>query len=292
MLSFLHAELKKVLHSRIYRVLLLLLVAYVCITGVQRVSDLKSYHTIMLDTYSRDENGFLTRDASIYGISLYNCWIGGINGRNFLPTLFYLSLPLLCVLPYGASYFTDKTTGYLRTLCQKKGKTVYFFSKYAATFFSGFSLYLIPLIVNFILVACLVPAYKPDPLDQMYYAVYYGQAFAPLYYTSPLLYAFLYMLLTACFAGLWATVPLMLAFFIKNKYALLFLPYVFILFFTNAMDLISYFRIYLESSPLYFLRGALVRNANNGYIILAWLVPLFLITFSITMLRGKKDDIY
>lgn len=146
--------------------------------------------------------------------------------------------------------------------------------------------------INFAVTACLVPAYVPDPFDSSFYTVSYNQAFSSVFYTYPLLYVLIYITIAAIFAGLWATVPLAITFFVKNKYIILLLPYVFLLFAMNTCDLLFYFRVYIEASPLYFLRAASGRNANNGYVIFLEFFLIFVFTFSITMWRGAKEDVF
>jgi hypothetical protein len=291
-LPLLRIELYKVIRNKVFITVLILLTAYCSFAAFYSVYEKSSLLNLSIATVGRDENGLLKSDVGLYSSTLYNNWIGGIGGYSFLPNLFYLLLPLICVIPYGASYFSDKKSGYQRLLVLKKGKIAYAISKYIATFFSGFTLIIVPLLINLIITACLVPAYIPDPFEVLYYAVTYNQAFSDLFYTHPLLYVSIYIILSAIFAGLWSTVPTALSFFAKNKYIILLLPYVFLLFAMNICDLLFYFRVYIEASPLYFLRAASGRNPNNGYVILIEMMIIFAFTFTVTMCRGAKEDVY
>ena len=116
----------------------------------------------------RAENGYFFEDNSAYAISLYNVWIGSISGDLFFTTIFYFILPLAATLPFSFSLSDESKSGYLRQMTLKKGQMRYYFAKYIVTFTSGFLLAAIPLLINVIITACYIPAYKPDPLEQLY----------------------------------------------------------------------------------------------------------------------------
>lgn len=242
----------------------------------------------------RMENGAFISNNNIAGNSLYNNWLGGRHGFDICATLLYFLMPVLAVLPFSASYGVELRGGYVRNMTTRVSRRTYFFAKYAATFFSGFSLFFLPLLVNFLAVACVYPAYLPDPsfMSAGLYGVEYGGAFSELFFRMPLLYAVIYLLVPSVFAGLWATVPMALAFFVRNKYVALFAPFLVLLFYTNVFDLLFVFRIYMEASPLYFLRGAGTRNTNNFWIMAAWFAGLFAFTFGTVMIKGRRDDVF
>lgn len=88
--------------------------------------------------------------------TLYNHWMGG-EMQSFGAICFFYVLPLLAAIPYGWSYFVEKRSGYTKYLMIKGGKREYFICKYVAVFCSGGLVVLLPLILNFILVAMFVP---------------------------------------------------------------------------------------------------------------------------------------
>lgn len=141
MWSLLRVEIFKVIKNKVFLVFLTMLTLYCVFVAFFHVNESYSYLNLSIDTIGRDESGFLNSDVQLYGTTLYNQWIGGIGGQSFLPTLFYLLLPLICVIPYGASCFMDRHTGYQRVLSLKKGKAAYALSKYIATFFRDLPLF-------------------------------------------------------------------------------------------------------------------------------------------------------
>lgn len=81
----------------------------------------------------------------------------------------------------------------------KKGQMRYYFAKYIVTFTSGFLLAAIPLLINVIITACYIPAYKPDPLEQLYSGQYYGQYLANIFYSEPFAFMIIFILIPGLF---------------------------------------------------------------------------------------------
>ena len=279
-------------HKTSYRLILFVMGVFALFAASLYVTEYNSFG--ILDQYSRLENGMFASNPSLAGVTVYNSWLGGRLGYDICATIFYLMLPVVSVLPFSASFLAESKTGYSRSVVTRVSKYKYCLAKYLITFFSGFSVIFLPLLVNFLSVACFIPAYVPDPSYPAFglYGVNYGGAFTDLFYKYPLVYSFVYMLIPAVFAGLWATVPMTLSLFVRNKYIVLFFPYIGVLFYTNVFELLFVYRIYIEASPLYFLRGAIVRNTNNVWFILGWFCFLFVLTFIPFMLVGGKKDVY
>lgn len=294
MLRALRHEWRVLSKSNVYRALLFLLIILAFFAAALRIIVYFEYKSLAATWLMVDDSGFFTSNTNVAGDTLYNNWLGGRNGYDICATLLYFLLPVLVVLPFSASYGAELRGGYVRNMTTRISRRTYFLAKYTATFFSGFSLFFLPLLVNFLAVACVYPAYLPDPsfMSAGLYGVEYGGAFSELFFHTPLLYAVIYLLVPSVFAGLWATVPMALAFFVRNKYVALFAPFLVLLFYTNVFELLFVFRVYMEASPLYFLRGAIVRNTNNFWIMAAWFAGLFAFTFGTVMIKGRRDDVF
>lgn len=157
----------------------------------------------------------------------------------FLPQ--YFILPLAATLPFSFSLSDESKSGYLRQMTLKKGQMRYYFAKYIVTFTSGFLLAAIPLLINVIITACYIPAYKPDPLEQLYSGQYYGQYLANIFYSEPFAFMIIFILIPGLFCGLWADLSMCLSFFIKNKFFVVIIPYLF-LFFEKAFFDSAFFK--------------------------------------------------
>lgn len=77
---------------------------------------------------------------------------------------FSLILPLLVVIPGAWSFCSDWQSGYFNLIISKCGKRRYIFSKYTATFVSGFLLSAIFCIMSVLLAISIYPTYAPYTL--------------------------------------------------------------------------------------------------------------------------------
>lgn len=224
------------------------------------------------------------------GSSLFNHWIGGeFSSLGF--TLFFTLLPIIAVLPYGWSYFTENKAGYVKSVVIRSGKWQYFLTKYIGVFTAGGLVVLIPLIVNLLIVASFIPAITPTKLYPLSYAVIHGSLWSDLFYTYPLVYVVLYMILNFIFAGLFATMSLTISLFIKNRIAILLIPF-FIIFVLHYCRRFMAYIFYHEISPLNYLHATNLENPTNVWIVLVQGLLLFGLTFGLTMKLGVKREIY
>lgn len=175
MSSILKIEFEKLRKTKSFWAIMLFLVFITSTVAITRSLEVGGSIGGINPAEPRAENGYFFEDNSAYAISLYNVWIGSISGDLFFTTIFYFILPLAATLPFSFSLSDESKSGYLRQMTLKKGQMRYYFAKYIVTFTSGFLLAAIPLLINVIITACYIPAYKPDPLEQLYSGQYYGQ---------------------------------------------------------------------------------------------------------------------
>lgn len=175
MSSILKIEFEKLRKTKSFWAIMLFLVFITSTVAITRSLEVGGSVGGINPAEPRAENGYFFEDNSAYAISLYNVWIGSISGDLFFTTIFYFILPLAATLPFSFSLSDESKSGYLRQMTLKKGQMRYYFAKYIVTFTSGFLLAAIPLLINVIITACYIPAYKPDPLEQLYSGQYYQQ---------------------------------------------------------------------------------------------------------------------
>ncbi|UOQ83740.1 hypothetical protein [Gracilibacillus salinarum] len=247
----------------------------------------------MIDTYYQT-NTALSMNAQgnplPYNRTLYKYWIGGeTSSLGF--TLFFTLFPLIAVLPYGWSHVTESKNGYVKMIVTRSNKWHYYVTKFIATFTAGGTVILLPLILNFIVVASFVPAISPTQLNPYIYGVENGAIWSNLFYTHPLIYTMLYLLLDFIFAGLFATMSLAISFFIKNRIAIILIPF-FLLFILHYSRTFLQYKFYKEISPLNYLHAIAIENPASTIIILIEGMVLFVLTFGITMRLGVKREIF
>jgi len=164
--------------------------------------------------------------------------------------------------------------------------------KYVSTFLSGALTVLLPMLFSFLLASCLVPAYRPDINFALYYQVSATKLLGNLYYAHPLCTAFLNMLMIGIFAGAWATIPLALSFFEKNKFVVLFAPYLVLLYIIASLQKASVYRSFTEISVLNYI-WMTSSSSNQSIVVYAIMMALLiLLPLAIVLERGKNADVY
>jgi hypothetical protein len=221
--------------------------------------------------------------------TLYNNWMG-VRRSSIGAICFFYLLPLLAAFPYGWGYLSEKKNGYVKSLISKCGKKTYYGSKYIATFVAGGVVIFVPLLINFVMVACFIPAYLPNIHYFPYYGIMQGDIWGNLFYSVPLLYVILYTVLDFIFAGLFACMSLACSMFIENRIAVLLTPYFLVLLLHYARSL-NYYRFYYEISPLNFLGAQPTENTSSWIIILLEGCIFFFITLGMVAVAGRKKEL-
>lgn len=218
---------------------------------------------------------------------LFNHWIGG-ESTSLGYLLFFTLFPLLAIFPYGWSQCQEKKAAYTKMVIIRSGKQKYYLAKYLATFLSGMVTVAFPLAANLILTACFVPAVKPSMIYFIYYGVSHATMWSELFYDHPLIYVFLYLLIDCLFAGLFAVCGMACSMLLKNRIAVVILPYLCVLCLHYGRTLLHY-RVYTEISPINFLHATCVENPVSGVVVLLEGVLLTLFSLSVLKVGGKNE---
>lgn len=221
--------------------------------------------------------------------ALYNnCLVTGFD--QSMTALFYTLLPLLVCLVYGWSYFGERKSGYvMNVMTRTHKKSQYFLAKYIAVFLSGGAAAVIPLIANFLAVACFIPAYQPDLFYEMYYAMQ-SHFLRDLFYPHPMIFICIIFALDFFFGGLLAAGCVALTFFVKNKFAVILLPFMCLFGVQYLQDNVWFFLSDVYISPMDFLRGY-SGQCVSGTVILIWAVALLVFTLGTVWGKGARDDV-
>lgn len=278
-------ELKKALGNKLFLITLTIGLIIGFVSAYQNIS---SYARAAADNAYRIEVSEVLFNPLYPMFSPYTNWIGG-DYQYPMTSLFYLLLPLMASLAFGWSFCMEKKSGYIKNIVTRTKKIHYFLAKYIAVFLSGGTVIVIPLIVNFLTVACFIPAYHPDIFYSIYYKMDYHYL-SEFFYSSPLLYIIYIMVLDFVFSGLIATVSMALTFFVKNRFAVVLLPFLSLLGIQYLQDtLTNTFQV--SFSLIEFLKGYAMQPVI-GWIILLWIIILFFLTFGITCFKGAKADVF
>ncbi len=282
----LKVELKKAFTNKMF---FICLVVGIVIAMVSVAQNLPSYWAAEEQNLMVAEQGFETNPMHPM-FTPYTNWIG--NDYQFpMTSLFYMLLPLLAGLAYGWSYCTERKSGYAAQMVSRsRKKSQYFLAKYIATFLAGGAAVAIPLVLNFIVICCFIPAYTPDNFYWLYYSMD-AHFLRGLFFNTPLLFVCCIILLDFIFAGLFAAACVALAFFVKNKFAVILLPFLGVFAVQYLQDnVLGTITDFIAISPMDFLRGYAM-NAVLGLPILIWLILLLVFTLGVTWIKGAKDDV-
>ena len=289
MLHTVKLEFKKLFKLKSFWLILLFLIFLTSTVAVTHTSSLCDSINNIFQNSELDTNENFVDDNIAFSFSLYNTWIGSITGDLFFTVIFYYILPLAACLPFSLSLLDEIKSGYLRQMAIKKGQVRYYLAKYIVTFVSGFLLAVIPLVINILITACYLPAYTPDPLDQIYSSQYFGRYLASVFYSKPLLFVVIFTILPGVFCGLWADLVMSLSLFVHNKFAVVIIPYIALFFENSFFEALFSNRTALDLYPFYFLRG---NSDGNIAIVTCIVIALLIITLSTVYLRGRNDDVY
>lgn len=152
-------------------------------------------------------------------------WIGTDYQLAF-NSLYYVLLPILASLPFGASYYQDIRTGYVKNVCIKISRKEYFAAKSIATFLSAQVAVMMPLLFNLILSMGIVPLRVPEKLTFLNASILDRSLFAKIFYTVPLLYCILFILLDGMFAGILSLYSICIAEWVESAFSAIVTPFV------------------------------------------------------------------
>ncbi len=286
MKNTLKIELKKAFQNKLFGVTITIasvIAVFSAIYNIQVIEAEKEYYANAVAQFGSES---VNPNSPLY--SLFNHWICE-DFSSLASTAFFMLFPIFAVLGYGWSLFSEQKSGYIKNVVTRVSKRKYFLSKYIATFLSGGAIVSIPVILNFLLVSMFVPAVKPDIFYNVGWTVGTNSMFSKYFYTQPFVYVFLRILVVFLFSGAVATVSYALAFFIRNRFAVILLPFLGVLALHFGQYLFE--GVSSELSPIYLL-GGYGFNTKMLWAVLLELGIMLIPTFMLALLKGGKDDVF
>lgn len=272
--KLLKIEAKRLVHNRMFLVALGIGIA---------ISLLHFFMLILPASFGLDEYMQIGK-ARVFPGFLFSDWMGA-NGTNIQGFIYFLVLPLLATMAFADSYYTDKKTGFLKNMVTRTGKKRYFLGKYITVFWGAGLVVLLPLVLNFMLTAMVLPALTPEPTASIY-SMTSVSMWVDLFYTHPFLYQLGYAGIIFVYSGILASIALIITFYFEHRFSVLlapFLVYIFLYTFSSMMG-------HVEYSPFHFLQP------NNGalpfYVIAAVAVVSLAVTSVWFVRKGVKSDVY
>ena len=288
---YLRNEVYNIFHSKSFIFVLLVLVVVVIIDSVYAYKDYNINLQQSLNNITVADDGTFDVYPFLQLYTVYNSWIGG-RVNTILTVLFFNTLPIFAVIPYSWSYLSEQKRGYDRVMTMNIGKQKYFLGKYISCFISGFLIVAIPLLLSLAIICCIIPAYKPDVNMILYYQVECDKLLGGIYYLHPMITTLISVLMSSVFAGVWATVPYALSFFVKNKYIVLFAPYLVLIYLIAIFERASAFRLYIGTSIINYIWLTSPDSIQSWWLYIAVMAFLILVPLGIVLERGKHADVY
>lgn len=157
--------------------------------------------------------------------SSFGNWIVVSANAPLLASLFFYSLPLLAMLAGSWSCLPERLSGYEAQICTRVSRNSYVNVKMLSAFLSAFAVTAIPLLVNFLIVSMLFPAYLPRVDESTYVGLYLHSYFSGLFYSRPLLYVLVYTLFDAVTLGVLSMVVTGLSVVFRSRIKAMVVPY-------------------------------------------------------------------
>ncbi len=161
--------------------------------------------------------------TEVYPLTVFQQWMGGEN-TSVQPTLYFLLAPLLSAIPYLSTLHEDRHSGYIKNIFTRSAAMGYYGAKYVVTFLVSGLVAVVPLAVNLLLSALILPAAVPQAFTGLY-PINNLSLMGDLFYTNPWLYIGLYLILDFVFFGLLATVGLLTAFLTEHVFVVVLSPF-------------------------------------------------------------------
>lgn len=159
--------------------------------------------------------------AKNYGLVDHNAfsyWIVA-DYRQPWSGLFFVLVPLLCVLPYAWSLCSGSGREQFRQLCIRQPRRTALAARGLASFLSGGLAIAVPLSVSFVACLCVVPATLPSARSGFFLnlAIQPFTPFAGLYFNAPWLFVVCWLGVDFILGGVWALTALSFSAFLSSR---------------------------------------------------------------------------
>lgn len=261
------------------------LLALAAFAEVQGTTLMRGYKHTTYDVVPEAKGIYLElADSPEMGSMLYLSMIGQI-------ALIFL-LPLLAAVPAGCSYVEEKKSRVNVLLIAKGGHVRYYWSKAAAVALSGFLVFVLPLLMNYLFCVIALPAQGPVPVNgEIYQSDPWWKFESALFPQLQANYPALNALVQIGLFGLWGMGLALLTYavslhFCKNTVVNLLLPTV---GYMVLMLIFSFFKLDWLIIPNYFSLVSVFNKVNLIIPFAGLALPLCISAVLIWVKTGKKQ---
>ncbi|MGO3490346.1 MAG: hypothetical protein ACTINH_02825 [Lactiplantibacillus plantarum] len=215
--------------------------------------------------------------------SLYTHWIESFTGSP-LPGVFWMLFPLVVAIPCASLISADKRDNYLY-LIQIKGRFRSFSKNvFGVNFIVGGLVGIIPLILNFLAIAMILPAKSPNLILDGDGNITINKAsltlFPALFYSNPFLHVLIYLLIGFLVGGLLASVALSIGMWSDRPFVATISSFILIyctkFLISNTGNIIESLVVPTnyanQVGPIHGISFTLVLSSYTIFMILAWII--------------------
>lgn len=273
-------ELQRAFHNRG----MLLSLTIGCILSLAHVIQYQILPYYLNNGIVRPEMTEFSKVRTVAPSAIAGAWLAG-NPATWTEFVFFLILPILAMLPFGVSYFSDCESGYLKNIYTRMPRKQYLTNKFLAAFLSGGTAVSIPLGLNLICSLIFLPNLLP-PTIHPYNFINPTRFLYELYFSRPFLYIGFFVVLDFLLGGMFACIALAASYLSDYKVIVGIVPF----FLQLGIHILATMLGKLDYSSVFF--------AQAGYGLRHWwiFVLYFLIGIGISWLfffyKGVRDDVF
>lgn len=214
-----------------------------------------------------------------------NMWMAMGEGWHY--TLYVRLIPLLAVVPYAVTYYTDYKKGIVKNYYTRTKKINYISAKYIAVFLTGGTAAVAPLVLDLIVTSAVMPSFiaisHTVPCNG-------NGIWSYILFSHPYIYYLLYFILQFICAGLMATMSLVVSLYVNNAFIVLLFPSVLCEFINAVSTWIPVKYRYIKGAAPWrlFRIDQVAINYWQSYVIFICVVLLF--DLVIYVWRGVEND--
>ena len=283
MSPLLRMEVGRALHGRPFALVLVM----GCLLAI--VAAVTSYIGY-LQTGALERMDVTNQFTNQFSQSSFTLWMP-LSVMHSVPNMFFFTVPLLIGLGYAWSWRADMRNGYAQSVLSRTKRSRFYCAKLVAAFIASGLVVAVPLIINFAIVACLMPSTALDIGDVVYTGLGTRVFISDVLYQNPFLYVLVRTAIDFVLAGLWSTAVLALSLFIRGFVAIIALPYIGAVT-TKYISEALYALVSMNGSSLTILDQLKARGDQfyyTGWALLGDIVVLLLITVAIPLCMKRRD---
>lgn len=211
------SELKRAFQSKWFIIVVLIQICIAMVHVIMYVFPAVKGIPILIDYYE-------SNPLAVDGIpGVFSTWIG--MNTNAAKEIFFVTLPIVSAIPYGASLYIDEKNRYVNNIVTRTTKKNFYISKMSVMFLSGGTIAIIPLILSLLINMCMLPIEQPQASTAMY-LMGNKNIFGDIFYKNPFLYTFIYIIWVFLLVGLLTSFCFTATYIMENRFIIILAPFI------------------------------------------------------------------